>query len=188
MEHTYALNIEAGNDPVAVRVVGILQRIITQRCGKPLPSAQAPGLARLTLRIEPLMGAETYSLRDDSVPGIVVTGGSARGLLYGIGRLLREAVFAPGAFIPGAWRGASAPEMPLRGIYFATHFHNWYHEAPVDEIERYVEELALWGTNVVVVWFDQHHFNGLADPAAQAMVARLKAILNAARTIGLQTA
>ncbi|MHB9032169.1 MAG: hypothetical protein ACYC6L_03870, partial [Anaerolineae bacterium] len=49
-------------------------------------------------------------------------------------------------------------------------------------------ELALWGTNVVVVWFDQHHFNGLADPAAQAMVARLKAILNAARAIGLQTA
>jgi hypothetical protein len=78
--------------------------------------------------------------------------------------------------------------MPLRGIYFATHFHNWYHDVPVDEIERYVEELALWGTNTVLVWFDQHHFYGLSDPAAQAMLARLKAILNAAKRIGLQTA
>ena len=74
------------------------------------------------------------------------------------------------------------------GIYFATHFHNWYHVAPVEEIQRYVEELALWGTNTLCVWFDMHHFNGIGDPAAQAMLERLNMILGAARQIGMKTA
>ncbi|MCE5258625.1 MAG: glycoside hydrolase family 20 zincin-like fold domain-containing protein [Chloroflexi bacterium] len=189
MEHTYSLAVPEAADPVVSRIQALLQRIIAQRCGTPLPSAQtAPGLARLTLALDRSLGAESYALRSSGAAGLDVAGGSPRGLLYGIGRLLREAAYAPGYFTPGAWRGASGPVMPLRGIYFATHFHNWYHEAPVEELERYVEELALWGTNTVVVWFDQHHYNGLADPAAQAMLVRLKAILNAAKNIGLQVA
>ena len=28
------------------------------------------------------------------------------------------------------------------GVYFATHFGNWYDRAPDEEIVRYVEELA----------------------------------------------
>ncbi len=189
MEHTYSLVVPEAADLVVSRIQALLQRIIAQRCGAPLPLAQAaPGLARLTLALDRSLGAESYALRSSGAAGLEVAGGSPRGLLYGVGRLLREAVYAPGYFTPGAWRGASSPVMPLRGIYFATHFHNWYHEAPIEELERYVEELALWGTNTVVVWFDQHHYNGLADPAAQAMLVRLKAILNAAKRIGLQTA
>lgn len=188
MVHSICLKAAAGPDAIRLSIQNLLQRIVTQRCGTPLPEASStPELPRLTLALDPALGTESYALRDDGSSGIIVAGGSERGLLYGVGRLLREATYAPGNFIPGYWRGASSPAMPLRGIYFATHFHNWYHEAPIEEIERYVEELALWGTNTVMVWFDQHHYNGLADPAAQAMLARLKAVLNAAKRIGLQT-
>ena len=51
-----------------------------------------------------------------------------------------------------------------------------------------MEELALWGTNTLCVWFDMHHFNGIGDPAAQAMLKRLNAVLGAARRIGMKTA
>ena len=46
----------------------------------------------------------------------------------------------------------------MRGIYFATHFGNWYDYASERELREYVEELALWGCNQVRVWFDMHDF------------------------------
>ena len=82
-------------------------------------------------------------------------------------------------------RGTSVPKKPMRGIYFATHFHNFYHDAPAKEVERYVEDLALWGYNTLVVWYDMHHFDGHDDPKAVAFRAHLHAILGAARRIGL---
>lgn len=189
MVHTLSLVGPAAPDLVLFRIQDLLQRIITERCGLPLPLEGAyPELARLALALDPTLEAESYAIRSDRLSGLVVSGGSPRGLLYGVGRLLREGSYSQGCFSAGTWRGSSIPVMPMRGTYFAIHFHNWYHDAPVDEIERYVEELALWGTNIVIVWFDQHHFNGLTDPAAQAMLVRLKAILNAAKRIGLQTA
>jgi hypothetical protein len=189
MSHTYRLISPASSDPVVHQVVTLLQRIVRQRCGESLPNEEGSlKLLPLELKLDPALGEETYALRNGSQSGLMVAGGSPRGLLYGIGRLLREAEFTSGGFTPGPWRGASGPAMPVRGIYFATHFHNWYHDAPVEEIERYVEELALWGYNIISVWFDQHHYSGLDDPAARAMVERLKAILKAAKRIGLMPA
>jgi hypothetical protein len=39
----------------------------------------------------------------------------------------------------------------------------------------------------VIVWYDMHHFNGFDDAEAVVMRARLRAILKAARRIGLRT-
>ena len=36
-------------------------------------------------------------------------------------------------------------------------------------MNRYVEELALWGCNTLAVWFDLHHYHGIDDPEARAM-------------------
>jgi hypothetical protein len=188
MAHYLSLVGPAAPDLVLFRIQSLLQRLITERCGTPLPlEGEFPTLARLTLALDPSLGAESYAIRDGNLSGLVVAGGSPRGLLYGVGRLLREATFSPGCFSPGAWRGSSSPQMPVRGTYFAIHFHNWYHDAPLAEVERYVEELALWGYNTVFVWFDAHHFTSLSDPAAQAMLSRLLAVLQAARNIGLDT-
>ena len=89
-------------------------------------------------------------------------------------------------FIPSTFRGVSHPTRPLRGIYFATHFHNFYHDGPVADITIYLEDLALWGVNALVVWFDMHHFNGINDPAALAMIQRLGELLRAAKSVGMQ--
>jgi hypothetical protein len=76
----------------------------------------------------------------------------------------------------------------VRGIYLATHFHNYYHVAPIEEVERYVEDLGLWGFNVVMVWYDMHHFKSFDAPESQAFLQRERALLNTARRIGLDTA
>lgn len=106
----------------------------------------------------------------------VITGPTRRARLYGLGRHLREPAF----------RGGDAPAQPVRGIYFATHFGNWYDHASEREIREYVEELALWGCNQVRVWLDLHDYAGADDPRAVAKARRLKAILAIAEDCGLE--
>ncbi len=116
-----------------------------------------------------------------------ITGNDERGLLYGVGKYLRGCSFGKSAddFRHSPWTGVSLPKCQVRGIYFASHFHNFYHDAPIRKIEQYVEELALWGCNTLAVWYDMHHFNGIKDPAAQKMIKRLRAILTAANAVGI---
>ncbi len=141
----------------------------------------------IELGVDGGLGAETYAIADGPDGAVRVCGGDRRGLLYGLGKLLRESRFEPGRFIPGDWRGVSRPAKPVRGIYFATHFYNFYQTAPVAQIERYVEELALWGMNALAVWYDMHHFRGFDDPEAVVFRGRLGFILRAARRLGLDT-
>jgi hypothetical protein len=170
--------------PVTARVVEVFKRQVRERSGVSMSEARPSGLA-VRLEIAPGIGAEGFAIEDRPDGEIVIRGNDERGLLYGVGKFLRGCCYGQGSLTPTAWRGKSVPEKPVRGIYFATHFHNAYHDAPLDAVQRYVEELALWGTNVVCVWFDMHHFTRIDDPAAQAMIARLKAIFRAANEIGI---
>jgi hypothetical protein len=179
-------------DSVIENITALFQKQIKERCGHPLPvfseTSVPPANRRLVFRVDPsIMGAESFTIENGANDSLWVVGHDPRGLLYGVGKLLHTSSYSPGTFKPGSWRGYSHPALPLRGIYFATHFHNWYHVAPVDEVERYIEEMALWGTNTLSIWFDQHHYQGIDDPQAQAMLERLKIILSAARRIGLNT-
>lgn len=143
----------------------------------------------LVLGLDETLGVESFEITDGlSENCLRITGGDPRGLLYGAGRFLRGCRFAEGKLQPGAWRGISTPARPIRGMYFATHFGNYYEAAPVEQIERYVEDLALWGCNTLSVWFDMHQYQGLSDPVARRMIARLRRILQAANTVGMRGA
>ncbi len=140
---------------------------------------------RVELAIAPGIGVDGFRIEDRPDGGVRIAGNDERGLLYGVGKFLRTSRYDQGGFTPGWWRGTSVPEKPVRGIYLATHFHNFYHDAPVEKIQRYVEELGLWGYNVLGVWYDMHHFSGFDDPEAVTFRTRLHAICEAARSIGL---
>lgn len=109
---------------------------------------------------------------------IRVFGGDRIGLIHGAGRVLHR-----GRTVKSE---TCVPAKEFRGIYFATHFYNYYQTAPVEKIVDYIEELALWGCNVIAMWFDMHHFTGLDDPAAQELLMRLKTYTAAARGIGMK--
>lgn len=145
-------------------------RLFTTRVQERGLSLSLPELA-----IAPEIGPDGFRLEDMPDGSLRLTAGDERGWLYGLGKYLRDP----------SWRGTSVPRLPVRGIYFATHFHNWYHDAPIAEVERYVEDLALWGVNALQVWFDMHHYTGLEEPAAQAMIERLRAILQAGQRVGM---
>ncbi len=157
----------------------ILRERIGVRCG---PGAGIPGIR---LALDPGIGPEGFVI-EDARGGIVVRGTTSAAVLAGMGHFLRTSRYEGGAFTPSSWRGVSHALKPLRGIYFATHFHNFSHDAPIADVNRYVEDLALWGFNALHVWFDMHHYTGIDDPAAQAMLERLRRILAAAKRIGLQ--
>lgn len=76
----------------------------------------------------------------------------------------------------------------MRAIYFANHFHNYYHCAPIEEISDYLEALALWGQSVVWLWFDMHHFSSIKTPEAKEMIEKMKRIFAKAKSLGMKTA
>jgi len=172
-------------DAPAKKAAELLAERIAERGGPEV--VWTDGAADLILDIGPGIGDEGFSIAGKPGEPITITGGDGRGLLYGVGKFLRTCRYA-GGFAPSAWRGMSVPAKPVRGMYFATHFHNFYHEAPVAEVKRYVEDLALWGYNYLAVWFDMHHFTGIDDPTAVTMLERLRAILRAAEGVGMRLA
>ncbi len=170
--------------PVVMNIIGVFTRQITERCAaKVITSGDAPLWVELALASS--IGTEGFRIEDRLNGGVRITGNDERGLLYGVGKFLRTSRYDAGGFSPSSWRGTSVPQKPVRGIYFATHFHNFYHDAPVEKIQRYVEDLGLWGFNVLTVWYDMHHFNGFDDPKAVEFRGRLHAICTAARRVGL---
>jgi hypothetical protein len=140
---------------------------------------------KVELAIEPGAGAEGFKIVDGKRGAVRIAGNDERGVLYGVGKFLRTSRYESDGFVPGTWRGTSVPEKPVRGIYFATHFYNFYHAAPIQEVQRYLEEVALWGYNSLMVWFDMHHYNGFDDPEAIAFRGRLRQIMQAAHDLGL---
>ena len=170
--------------PVVARLATVFARQVSDRCdAKVTTEGEAPLVVEFGT--DDAIGPEGFRIEDRPGGGVRVVGRDDRGLVAGAGKFLRTSLYDRGGFTPGTWRGTSVPTKPNRGIYFATHFHNYYHSAPIPEIERYVEDLALWGTNELMVWYDMHHFNGFDDPTAVAFRDRLRSILLTAKRIGM---
>lgn len=76
----------------------------------------------------------------------------------------------------------------FRAVYFANHFHNFYHAAPVEKICEYLESLALWGASALVLWFDMHHFHSIDSDDAKAMLSKMLTLYRKAKALGMKTA
>ncbi|MGC8640285.1 MAG: hypothetical protein ACP5XB_10465, partial [Isosphaeraceae bacterium] len=159
-------------------------RQVAERCEtRVLTLGDAPYVVELA--IDGTLRPESFRIADRA-GGVVVAAGSERGLLYGLGKLLRMSRYDRGRFTPGTWRGVSTPFGTMRGIYFATHFNNYYEAAPAGDVERYVEDLALWGTNALIVCFPHWQFDSFDDPTARSAITHLKRVLRAARAAGMR--
>ncbi|MHB9131600.1 MAG: hypothetical protein ACYDBB_11000 [Armatimonadota bacterium] len=188
MGATLLLAVTAPLTPLVEKTVELVSRRLAERGGPAIERVDAHQ-AEVVFDIALPVGAEAFRIGRDDAGAWRVTGGDERGLLYGAGKFLRGCrIAADGGWSYAGPTGDFAPALPVRGMYFATHFHNFYHDAPLEQVVRYVEELALWGCNMLSVWFDMHHYRGIDDPAAQEMIARLHAILKAANAVGMGAA
>jgi hypothetical protein len=97
--------------------------------------------------------AEGYHLRvvDDKPPVVIVAGNDSRGVLFGVGRLLRELRISKRRILaPGILNIATAPKYPLRGHQLGYRPKtNSYDAWSVPMWEQYIRDLAVFGTNAV---------------------------------------
>ena len=142
---------------------------------------------RVELSIEPGIGAEGFRISGGPPGAIRIAGNDERGVLYGVGKFLHASRYQQAGFTPGTWRGVSVPHKRIRGIYFATHFGNFYDTAPIAKVCQYTEELGLWGFNSLMIWYDMRNFAGFDDPKAVADRRRIGQILQSAHDIGVGT-
>ena len=164
------IQIEGKADCLLENAARILERELTDRSID----------AAVTLSVDSTLPAESFCItREDEQTSIV--GGDSNGVLYGCGRLIRQ---WPNVDFSGE---VSIPEKSFRAMYLATQMDNIYHAGPLSVIQRYIEELALYGINTLSLCTHLFHFQGFSDPECQAYLDRLNALYDTARRVGMKT-
>ena len=167
------------------RISDLAERRMKERGG--VVCSNKPETYQITFEYEMSMQNDGYRI-SDTQQGVCIASNSKCGLIAGFGRFLRDGTIHPErGFQPGRFRGEETPEKPFRGMYYATHFHNFYNDAPIPEIHKIIEDSALWGQNVLCFWYDFHHYESIDDPESVKMIARLKDFMRFAKGLGLQT-
>src|SRR5262249_4667715 len=122
------------------------------------PIATAPIWARAGLRGAPSAaapGREGYRValncEGRRAPTVLVLGADARGVLFGVGRLLRELRLSRGSVrVPGGLSIVSTPEVALRGHQLGYRPKtNAYDAWDVPMWEQYIRDLAVFGSNAI---------------------------------------
>jgi hypothetical protein len=119
-----------------------------------LGSFAGPLAQKITAQPE-VKGAEGYRIYTDSeirkAPTVLVLGNDARGVLFGVGRLLRELRMVRGrVLLADGLNLATAPKYPLRGHQLGYRPKtNSYDGWTLAIWEQYIRDLAVFGTNAV---------------------------------------
>ncbi len=132
---------------------------------------RAKGEINLTLLLDESLGEYNGKYENG-----VITGGSHHSILELCGRFLRN---------PKMENMEFHSHKEACGIYLASHNNNYYLEAPLQEIYEYMEDLALWGMNLVEMWFSICEHNDIED--GRENIDRIKSILKYCKSIGIKT-
>ena len=86
-----------------------------------------------------------------AAPTVLVLGADSRGVLFGVGRLLRELRMAARSIrVPDGFAVVSAPQVALRGHQLGYRPKtNAYDACDVPMWEQYIRDLAVFGTNAI---------------------------------------
>jgi len=115
-----------------------------------------------------------------------ITGTDGLGLFYGIGKLLHSAKWTAEVFEPVATDGLVSPACSFRATYYTVHFHNWYHEAPVEELVRYTEEVLLYGYNAIFCILPVINLNNFEEDAFYMFRDKTRTIYKIAKDLGMK--
>ena len=111
-----------------------------------------PPATPLLKRLPKPGGAEGYRIQAvENSAAILVVGNDERGVLFGVGRLLRELRMARGKVqLPANFEEANAPEIAARGHQLGYRPKtNSYDGWDLAQWEQYYRDLAVFGTNAV---------------------------------------
>ena len=161
----------ASATPRELKAITVLVEEVRARTRITLPvETKAPGAGRPTITVGRIgalpAGVAAASLDGLAKPGdegyqvavsaaaapqAVVAGADERGVLFGVGRLLRELRLTPGAIAaPAAWRLSATPGTRIRGHQLGYRPKtNSYDGWTVALWDRYIRELAVFGNNAI---------------------------------------
>ena len=131
------------------------------------------------------LGTDGYVIAVD--PGskeINVAGQSDSGAVAGVGRLMREMRYQKGRVEVPSLNIVETPQMPNRGMYL------WARKdffGKPDQVDRYVEEFALWGCNGIALWFEMGMFKNFDDPEAKKWLDIYRRLYATAKRMGMKT-
>ncbi len=121
----------------------------------PLGTARRWAAAARAASAGPAPGAEGYRIAiattGRAAPSVLVLGTDARGVLFGVGRLLRELRMTPGTLrLPRDFSIVSTPQVAVRGHQLGYRPKtNAYDAWDVPMWEQYIRDLAVFGTNAI---------------------------------------
>ncbi len=106
-----------------------------------------------TLREPGPEGFRVRVLDGETQPVALVIGQDERGLLYGVGRLLRKSVLLPDRILlPKTLAVSTTPHYPIRGHQLGYRPKtNSYDAWTVQQFDQYIRELALFGANSIEI-------------------------------------
>jgi hypothetical protein len=136
--------------PRNLKAVTVLVEEVEKRTGIRWPVEKTAESVRIEIAEKPMAPPEGYHIevRGNAVH---VTGNDSRGVLFGVGRLLRELRIERGAVsISDDWAETSAPRYRLRGHQLGYRPKtNSYDGWSVPVWEQYIRDLAIFGTNAI---------------------------------------
>lgn len=90
---------------------------------------------------------------NENMKSVVVIGHDPRGVLYGVGKLLRNMEIRPEKIlIPSAFSIASTPQYPIRGHQLGYRPKtNAYDAWTPEQFDQYIRELAIFGANSIEI-------------------------------------
>lgn len=131
-----------------------------------------------------LGAAESYRITQSDC-GWKITGSDELGLYFGIGKFLHTATWEKEAFSPNPPAGVITPACSFRAMYFPFHHYQWYHMAPISELEDYVEDMLLWGYNTIICLLPGVNVESFQEPAYLDGIERLNRIFMTTKRFGM---
>lgn len=149
--------VRTGALPPAERTAAtVLAEEIEKRTGIRLPistemPAQGPAIVLGADNSGTAEGYHLYLEQRNAAPVLRVRGAGPRGVLFGVGRLLRVLEWAPGRLsFPATLDIASSPSYPIRGHQLGyRNTANSYDAWTIAQYEQYIRELTFFGTNSI---------------------------------------
>ena len=160
----------------------LLKRTISER----IPVVFGDDGMSIELCINQALGKEeSYQITGEN-QSWKITGADIAGLYYGIGKFLHTAKWTEEDFVPQPPREVVTPDCDFRATYFSIHFYNWYYQAEAEELEKYVEEIMLWGYNTIVCIIPLVNFNSCDEPAFFNAVNKIRSIFVLAKKMNMK--
>lgn len=119
--------------------------------------------------------------------GVRISSSSVIGVLHGAGYFMRGCFWDDGCFEPCTFRGIKIPECPIRSIYLAHHFRNYYHAADTARLGQYLEDMALWGINGIHLNVAEIDIESEESDELVSELEKISGVFIHAKSIGMTT-